>query len=69
MAKHKPDREKIKKILLKRGYKRGETPRRYEVHHVKPVEESGKETPKNIRVIRRTKHQQIHANRKKVGKI
>jgi len=69
MAKHKPDREKIRKILAKRGYKNGKPPRGYDVHHIKPVEEGGKDTPKNIRVIRTTKHQQIHANRKKVGEI
>lgn len=69
MAKHKPDREKIKKILIKRGYKNGEPPTGYEVHHIKPVEEGGKDTPKNIWVIRKTKHQRIHTNRKKVGKI
>lgn len=69
MVKHKPDQEKIRRILTKRGYKDGEVPRGYEVHHVKPVEEGGKDTPKNLRVIKKTKHQQIHANRKKVGKI
>ncbi len=69
MVKHKPDREKIKKILIKRGYKNGEPPNGYEVHHIKPVEEGGKDTLKNIRVIRTTRHQRIHANRKKVGKI
>ena len=63
------DQEKIKKILEKRGYKNGKPPRGYEAHHIKPLAEDGKDTPKNIRVIKRTKHQQIHANRKKQGKI
>lgn len=65
----KADEKKIRKILLKRGYKDGELPRGYAVHHIIPLEEDGKDTPKNIRVIRKTKHQQIHANRKKRGKI
>lgn len=65
----KADQEKVRKILLQRGYKDGTPPRGYEAHHVKPLEEGGKDTPKNIRVIRKTKHQQIHANRKKLGKI
>lgn len=65
----KADKEKIKNILVKRGYKDGEPPRGYVVHHVKPLGEGGKDTPKNIRVIKRTKHQQIHANRKMLGKI
>jgi hypothetical protein len=65
----KADQEKIKRILIKRGYKDGIPPRRYEVHHVKPLEEGGKDTPGNIRVIKATKHKQIHANRKARGKI
>ena len=65
----KADQEKIKKILIKRGYKDGVPPRGHETHHIKPLEEGGKDTPKNIRVIKRNKHQQIHANRKKQGKI
>jgi hypothetical protein len=65
----KADPEKIKKILIKRGYKDGKPPRGYDVHHIKPLEEGGKDTPKNIRVIKRTKHKQIHANRKERGKI
>ena len=60
----KADQEKISKILSQRGYKDGTAPRGYEVHHIKPLEEGGKDTPKNIRVIKRSKHQQIHANRK-----
>lgn len=67
--KRKAEPEKIKRILEKRGYKNGEAPRGYEAHHIKPLAEGGKDTPKNIRVIKRTKHQQIHANRKKRGKI
>lgn len=65
----KADQEKIKKILIKRGYKDGNAPRGYEVHHIKPLEEGGKDTPGNIHVIKRSKHQQIHANRKRQGKI
>ena len=65
----KADQEKIRKILLKRGYKDGKPPRKYEVHHIKSLEEGGKDTLKNIRVIKRSKHKQIHANRKKQGKI
>jgi hypothetical protein len=65
----KADQEKIKKILEKRGYKNGKPPHGYEVHHIKPLAEGGKNTPKNIRVIKKTKHQQIHTNRKKRGKV
>ena len=70
MAKaRKADQEKIKKILIERGYKDGTPPRGYEAHHIKPLEEGGNVTRSNIRVIRRSKHQQLHANRRKQGKI
>lgn len=65
----KADQEKIKKILIDRGYKGGTPPRGYEVHHIRPLEEGGKDTPGNIKVIKATKHKQIHANRKARGKI
>jgi len=64
MTRRKPDLEKIKKILEKRGYKNGEPPRGREVHHIKPLAKGGKDTPGNIIVITRKKHQQIHRNRK-----
>lgn len=67
--KRKADQEKIKKILEERGYEDGKPPRGHEVHHIKPLAEGGKDTPKNLRVIRKIKHQQIHANRKERGKI
>ena len=67
--KQEADQEKIRKILVKRGYKNGEPPRGHEVHHIKPLAQGGKDTPKNIRVIKRTAHQQIHINRKKRGEI
>ena len=64
MKKRKPDLEKIRKILKGRGYKNGEPPRCWEAHHIVPLVNGGKDTPKNIRVIPRKKHQQIHKNRK-----
>jgi len=67
MAKRKPNLEKIQKILEKRGYKNREPPRGWEVHHIKPLAEGGKDTPKNIRVIPKWKHRQIHKNRKERG--
>lgn len=69
MTKRQSDQEKIRKILIKRGYKGGNPPKGYEVHHIKSLKEGGKDTPKNIRVIKKTKHQQIHANRKKEGRV
>jgi len=67
MPKRKADQEKIQKILLKRGYKNGEPPRGWEAHHIMPLAEGGKDTPKNIKVIPRWKHKQIHKNRKERG--
>lgn len=70
MAKaRKADQEKIGKILTKRGYPGGTPPRGYEVHHIKPLEEGGGDAPRNLRVVKTSKHRQIHANRKKRGRI
>ena len=63
----KADPAKIKKILEDRGYKGGKPPKGYEAHHIKPLAEGGKDTPKNIRVIRATKHRRIHKNRRERG--
>lgn len=65
----KADKEKIRKILIRRGYKDGKSPRGYEIHHIKPLEEGGKDTPKNIKVLKQSKHQKIHVNRRQQGKI
>jgi len=61
--------EKIQRVLKQKGYPEGKLPRGKELHHIKPVVEGGKTTPKNTRVIPKAKHEQIHANRKKRGKI
>jgi len=63
----KPDKEKIKKILEKRGYKNGNPPPGCEAHHIKPLAKGGKDTPGNIIVISKQKHKQIHNNRRKRG--
>lgn len=65
----KVDQSKIKKILEKRGYPKGKVPKGYEVHHVNPKAEGGKETSKNIHVIPKEKHKKIHSNRRKRGNI
>lgn len=67
MQKRKADPEKIKRVLENRGYKDGEIPRGYEVHHIKPLAGGGKDTPGNLRVIKRSEHQQIHKNRRERG--
>ena len=63
----KADQAKIKRILEKRGYPGGKAPSGCEVHHIKPLKEGGKDTPKNIIVIKTTKHRQIHKNRREIG--
>ena len=60
---------KLQKVLEQKGYPNGKIPKGKVVHHVRPVAEGGKTTKKNIRVISEGKHKQIHANRKKQGKI
>jgi len=69
MAKTKRNPTKIKKILKERGYPNGKPSRGRVTHHVKPVAEGGKNTPKNIRVIPKRKHEQIHKKRRKRGEI
>lgn len=69
MVKTKRNSTKIKKILEKKGYGEGNPPKGKVVHHVKPMAEGGKDTPKNIRVIPEGKHKRIHKNRRKRGKI
>ena len=61
--------KKVKKVLKKKGYKKGKIPKGKELHHIKSVAEGGKTTPKNTRVISKQKHTKIHKNRRKKGKI
>ena len=60
---------KIKKVIKAKGYPSGKLPKSKELHHVKPVAEGGKTTPKNTRVVSKAKHKKIHSNRRKRGKI
>ena len=61
--------KKVKKVLEKKGYKKGKAPKGKELHHIKAIAEGGKTTPKNTRVISKVKHKKIHKNRRKRGKI
>jgi len=69
MAKRERSRAKLKRVLKQKGYRGGKVPKSKVAHHVKPIAKGGKTTKKNIRVIPKGKHQRIHANRKKRGKI
>ena len=61
--------KKVKEVLKEKGYEEGKLTKGKELHHAKPVAEGGKTTPKNTRVISKTKHENIHKNRRKRGKI
>ena len=61
--------QKVKAVIEAKGYPKGTLPKGKELHHVKPVAEGGKTTPKNTRVVTEAKHKQIHKNRAKKGKI
>jgi len=63
------DPKKVEKVLKQKGYDNGKLPKGKELHHVKPVVEGGKTTTKNTRLVSKAKHQQIHKNRAKRGKI
>ncbi len=69
MAKKERSQAKLKRVLRQKGYSSGRAPKSKVAHHVKPVAEGGKTTKKNIRVIPKGKHQKLHANRKKRGRI
>ncbi len=68
-TKKERDPKKVKKVVKQKGYKSGKLPKSKVLHHVKPVAEGGKTTKKNTRVVTKTKHKQIHKNRRKIGKI
>jgi len=65
--KRERDPEKIERVLKQKGYPGGKLPRGRILHHIIPISEGGKTTRINTRVIAKTKHRQIHANRKKRG--
>ena len=61
--------QKVKKVIKAKGHPSGKLQKGKELHHVKPVAEGGKTTPKNTRVVSKAKHKKIHSNRRKRGKI
>ena len=61
--------KKVEKVIKAKGHPNGKLPKGKELHHVKPVAEGGKTTPKNTRVVSKAKHKKIHTNRRKRGKI
>lgn len=69
MVKRERSQSKLRRVLKQKGYPSGKALKGDVAHHVKPVAEYGKTTKKNIRVIPKEKHQKIHSNRKRQGKI
>ena len=61
--------KKVEKVIKAKGHPSGKLPKGKELHHVKPVAEGGKTTPKNNRITSKAKHKRIHSNRRKRGKI
>lgn len=57
--------KKVEKVIKAKGHPSGKLPKGKELHHVKPVAEGGKTTPKNTRVVSKAKHKKIHSNRRK----
>ena len=60
---------KIAKVIRAKGYPSGKLPKGKVLHHIIPVALGGKTTTRNTRVHTVAKHNHIHANRRKVGKI
>ena len=63
------DPQKVQRVIKQKGYPSGKLPKNKVLHHPKPVAIGGKTTKKNIRVVTKAKHKQIHQNRNKRGKI
>lgn len=61
--------EKRKKVLKQKGYRGGKLPPGKEVHHEPPVSKGGKTTPSQTTVVSKKKHKEIHARRRKRGKV
>jgi hypothetical protein len=68
-VKKERDPNKVEMVIKKKGYPSGFLPKGKVLHHIKPVTEGGKTTPKNTRIITVAKHKQIHKNRRKIGKV
>ena len=67
--KRERSRSKVAGVVKQKGYPGGKLPPGKELHHVKPVAEGGKTTPKNTQVVTKQEHKRIHANRRKKGRI
>ena len=68
-VKKERSRTKVAKVIKEKGHPSGKLPKGKELHHVKPVSEGGKTTTQNTRVVTETKHEKIHENRRKRGKV
>jgi len=60
-------RSKVQRVIKQHGHSSGKLPAGQELHHVDPVAEGGKTTKKNTRIVSKTEHKRIHANRRKKG--
>jgi len=71
MSKRRAERSlaKVAKVIRAKGFPTGKLPKGKVLHHVIPVAVGGKTTTSNTRVITDAMHRQIHANRRKAGKI
>jgi len=70
-AKIKKERSpaKRKKVLKQKGYPGGKLPPGKELHHKPPLAEGGETTRKKTRVVKQKKHKELHAKRRKKGRI
>jgi hypothetical protein len=68
-VKRERDPRKVKSVIKRKGFPSGKLPMGKELHHKKPVALGGKTTLQNTVVILKTKHQKIHASKRKNGLI
>jgi len=60
---------KIARVVKEKGYSSGKLPAGKILHHVRPVATGGKTTTRNTRVVTKSAHKKIHANRRAADKI
>lgn len=70
-AKIKKERSpaKRKKVLEEKGYKGGKLPKSKVLHHKSPLAKGGETTPKKTRVMKKKRHTELHAKRRKKGRV
>ena len=63
------DLEKVRRVIIAKGYSSGKLQKGKHIHHVKPVAQGGATTTHNTKVVSAGKHKRIHRNRSQKGQL